>query len=289
MPFKGLQYFEVVARHGSFKLAAEESHVTPPAISQQIKILEDYFGFELFRRSPQKVHLSEQGAVLLRGVQSSFDLLNHTIDQLVDSNRHIRVRTTSSFYSMWLLPIVVEYENTYLNADVRVSAGIENHTFTSNHDIEIIYSPVPFDNVDGSLFMIPERLIPVCSPAYRQLKEPSLHSLGQHRLILNSPEGYDWHKWAEAQELCPDTIQHLTNHGIKMISDASAIEAAMSGMGIGLANISYVRSHIESGRLVQACEAPVFELGYHYGKKISHNNTTELNRFSEFLASKACA
>lgn len=286
-PLKALHYFESVARNGSFKIAAAELHVTPPAISQQIKVLEDSLGIELFQRASKKAYLTDQGKILFQGVQSSFDILSFTLDQLVNSTRHIRIRTTSSFYSLWLIPKISEYESRNPGADIRVSTDIENHSYDSAHDIEIIYTPGPFDKLNNSLFVIPETLIPVCTPEYKTRKEPSLQSLSSHRLILNSPEGYDWIKWAEDTGIDADVMINLTKQGMKMISDASAIEVIMSGIGIGLANTAYVKPYLASGRLIAAFDTPPFELGCHYGRLFTQKSNREVAHFASYLANCA--
>ena len=58
-PFPAVRAFEAAARQSSFKQAAEELHVTPSAISHQVKALEQYLGVALFRRKPQGVDLTD--------------------------------------------------------------------------------------------------------------------------------------------------------------------------------------------------------------------------------------
>jgi LysR family glycine cleavage system transcriptional activator len=63
-PLKSLQYFLVAAQLSSLKLAARELNVTQAAISQQMKLLEEYFGFVSFIRQTRSTVLSEQGRKL---------------------------------------------------------------------------------------------------------------------------------------------------------------------------------------------------------------------------------
>ena len=68
-PLNALRAFEAAARRGSFRDAATELHVTPAAISHQIKALEDHLGVALFRRLNREVRLTDQGRACLPGVR----------------------------------------------------------------------------------------------------------------------------------------------------------------------------------------------------------------------------
>src|SRR3979409_1407458 len=70
-----LRAFEVVARHLSFAKAAEELGVTPAAVSQQIKTLEDYLGLELFKRANRAIFLTDAAQLMLPEVREGFDLV----------------------------------------------------------------------------------------------------------------------------------------------------------------------------------------------------------------------
>ncbi|HBO38985.1 MAG TPA: LysR family transcriptional regulator, partial [Pasteurellaceae bacterium] len=67
-PLEALRYFEVVARHLSFTLAADELCVSQSAVSQKILLLEDRLGYKLFHRRPRQLGLTKEGNELLRHV-----------------------------------------------------------------------------------------------------------------------------------------------------------------------------------------------------------------------------
>jgi LysR family transcriptional regulator, glycine cleavage system transcriptional activator len=71
-PLNALRAFEAAARHLSFKLAAQELHVTPGAIGQQVKALENRLGVQLFDRLHKQLVLTEAGQAFLPGVSSGF-------------------------------------------------------------------------------------------------------------------------------------------------------------------------------------------------------------------------
>jgi LysR family glycine cleavage system transcriptional activator len=105
-PLKALQYFLVAGQLSSFKLAAQELNVTQAAISQQMKLLEEYFGFLLFIRQTRSTVLSEQGRKLLPFIEQAFVKLRAGIKHLLgDPNPTIlRISAINSFTSIWLLP-----------------------------------------------------------------------------------------------------------------------------------------------------------------------------------------
>ena len=72
-PLNALRAFEAAARHLSFTKAAAELHVTPAAIGQQVKLLEDHLGVALFRRLHRALMLTEAGQTCLPGVRDGFD------------------------------------------------------------------------------------------------------------------------------------------------------------------------------------------------------------------------
>ena len=82
-PLVALRAFEAAARHLSFTRAAEELSVTHGAISHQVRGLEAYLGFALFRRLPRRLVLTEAGEALFTKVGMAFDLLEMTTVQVV--------------------------------------------------------------------------------------------------------------------------------------------------------------------------------------------------------------
>ena len=83
LPLNALRVFEAVAANLSFAEAAEALHVTPAAVSMQIKSLEDYVQTPLFRRNGRTIELTPEGVQLLPGVRRGLADLQHSMQQLV--------------------------------------------------------------------------------------------------------------------------------------------------------------------------------------------------------------
>src|SRR3954468_22291258 len=92
----GLIDFDCAARWGSFKLAAQELHKTPAAISQQVKHLEESVGFALFIRHPRHITLTEKGQELAISVGRMLSELRSKIGALQAGNEEsvLRISTT---------------------------------------------------------------------------------------------------------------------------------------------------------------------------------------------------
>ncbi len=102
----GLRAFEAAARHLSFKNAARELFVTPGAVSQQIKGLEESLGKPLFRRLSRGIELTESGQSLLPAVQEAFQRISEAAVRLTASDLHgpLTVSLLPSFEVRWRVP-----------------------------------------------------------------------------------------------------------------------------------------------------------------------------------------
>ena len=103
---QSLRAFEAAARLQSFLLASEELHLTPSAISHQVRGLEAYLGQRLFIRSNRRVEITESGARLLKTLSAAFDMVEETCRDISPKAvvESLSVHCTPSFASKWLGP-----------------------------------------------------------------------------------------------------------------------------------------------------------------------------------------
>lgn len=106
LPLNALRVFEAVASRLSFAEAAEALSVTPAAVSQQIKALEEYLQMPVLRRSGRKVELTPEGARLLPGIRAGLDQLVVTLREMrmMRASGIINVSTLSSLMQKWMTP-----------------------------------------------------------------------------------------------------------------------------------------------------------------------------------------
>ncbi len=81
-PLNALRAFEATARHLSFSKAAEELHVTPAALSHQIRGLEALLGLKLFHRRPRAIELTEPARTIYPGIRSGFETIREAVERL---------------------------------------------------------------------------------------------------------------------------------------------------------------------------------------------------------------
>ncbi len=126
-PLNPLRAFEAAGRHLSLTKAARELHVTPAAVSHQVRGLEDYLGMKLFRRVGNSLLLTDAGQACLPGLAEGFDRLSDAIDRLQehDARGPLHVSVAPAFASKWLVPRLERFDAAHPDIDVRISASLE--------------------------------------------------------------------------------------------------------------------------------------------------------------------
>src|SRR3990170_3079127 len=120
-----LRAFEAAARNKSIKLAAQELHVTPAAVSQQVKALEEELGGALFERHVRSIELTHPGMALSMQLTDSFQRWANTIAGLFphDLSGVLTVSVLPSFAAKWLVPRLGRFRQRHPEIDVRVTAA----------------------------------------------------------------------------------------------------------------------------------------------------------------------
>src|SRR6266545_3123793 len=106
VPLNALRAFEAAARHLSFKKAANELHVTPGAVSHQVKLLEDFLGVALFRRLTRALELTADAQAMLANVREGLDNLQQAVETVRQRERTcaLTVMAPPNFAARWLVP-----------------------------------------------------------------------------------------------------------------------------------------------------------------------------------------
>ena len=115
-PFlNGLRAFEAAARCGSFTLAAKELHVTPAAISQRVRLLEERLGFALFSRHANGLELTEQGRAFQPGLTDAFESIARLTDQVASMRAGpvLTVGVAPAFSLHWLIPRLPNFNRAH--------------------------------------------------------------------------------------------------------------------------------------------------------------------------------
>jgi LysR family glycine cleavage system transcriptional activator len=270
-PLNALRAFETAARHLSFAMAAKELHVTPAAISHQVKGLEEYLDHRLFRRLKRGLELTRAGQVLLPRLSEGFGRLGDAVDDLrtLDEEGSLAVSAATSFATRWLAPRLHRFVSAHPELDVRINAStrlIDPNSEQMTPMDALTGSPVEnadiavrFGTGDYPGFRVDKLMqvavTPMCSPkllAAQPLR--SAADLKKHVLIhdnVRADEGQSlWNAWFEAAGL-PEMD---TSHGLRFSHAMLALEAAADGMGVTLGISALAGSDLASGRLVAPLE-----------------------------------
>jgi len=254
-----LRAFESVARQGSVTGAAAELNVTPAAVSQQIRLLEDMVGKPLFRRHKRKLVLTEVGESCLPELRKCFEHLLRAISLAEghQARQTFNLSVPPSFAVRWLVPHFAELTAGIENCNFRVSTSlVPFHLDDSGIDLAITHGTGTFFD-QGCELLIPASDIPVCRPDLldrHPVSEPA--DLRHHHLLHETAEVYDpavpdWKKWlAEhgASDIDHESGTYLSNPNL-------VIEAALAGLGVALARGALVKQELSDGRLVQVLDA----------------------------------
>jgi len=281
-PLNALRFFEAAARQRSFARAAEELHVTPAAVSQQIKLLEGHLGVILFKRG-KTLALSEAATETLEQVSEAFDQLERAMLKIRSgkSTGPLIVSTPPAFAARWLIPRMDDFHARHPEAEVHMLATRRPVDFSvEDVDMAIRFGGGAHPGLHAEQLM-PETILAVSTPAVAAaIRTPA--DLARANLIED-----DWHimrgAFPEWGNLLATLGLENTSLRIRRFSDTElAIQAATAGLGVTLAWHSLVNADLKAARLVQVLNhAMPTDLGYHL---VIPKNRTMLSKVATFRA-----
>lgn len=254
-PLNALKAFEAAARRLNITRAAEELSVTPGAVSQQIRILEEHAGAPLFHREGRQIALTELGAELYPLLRDGFDYLKRAGDLLYRPERRhaLSISVPPSFAAKWLAPRIARFSAAHPEVEVWMSADMRLADVSGGRvDVAVRYGRGDYAGV-RSEHLLNADVTPVCAPSLMAGSRPlrKAADLAQHVLIHLRPSELeeprpDWGAWLKARGLSDIDVQA----GPRFDQTALAIEAAAHGQGVALAPYAFVADDLAAGRLV---------------------------------------
>jgi LysR family transcriptional regulator, glycine cleavage system transcriptional activator len=251
-PLNALRAFEATARHLSFSKAAEELHVTPAALSHQIRGLEDLLGLKLFHRRARSIELTEPARLIYPGIRTGFEAIREAMDRLGRGrqDRILVVSSTPGFTAKWLVPRLYRFLAQHADVETRITASAAYANFTSDGvDVGIRLSPGAHPDLYVEK-LSDEWLLPLCSPRIlngeHRLRSPQdlVHfPLIQVDLPGVVPTWADWLRMAGIEGVD-------STRGLRLNVADHALDAASEGMGVVLAYKMVAARDIILGRLV---------------------------------------
>lgn len=250
-----LHAFEVAARHLSFKKAAEELNVTPAAVGQRIRALEDQLQVPLFKRMTRAIVLTENGQQLAFAVRDGLQTIQSGLGKLESSreDNSITISTTEVFAERWLLPKLPEFNQANPESDVRVIARSSRVDFDKdNVDLAIRFGRGHYNGCQ-SVRLMEDLYIPVCHPDLYE----EIQTLSERE--PDNPQTLIYCDWPTEQAAAPTWEQWFKVHGpkipdtsrkLRFTMESLAIHAALTGQGVALVHQIHVTHELAQGNLV---------------------------------------
>ena len=288
-----LRSFEAAARYQSVTKAAEELHVTPAAVSHQLRALEEELGTSLFVRIGRRVTLTEAGRAGLPILQDAFDMLADAARRMrQDDQRYLTVSVSPSLCVSWLVPRLHRFREIQPDIDIRLDTSDRWVDFNRDMvDVAIRYSDGSQHGL-ASTRLIEEERFPVCSPGLASgetgerppLLEPN--DLRHHTLLhveWGPSRGQipNWKNWLRLANV--NDIQ--AHRGTRFTHVGMAIQAAIQGQGVALGSTLLSADALLNGLLVRPFTIIMSSSGYaeHLVCPLSRREDPRIIAFRDWL------
>lgn len=254
-PLGALLAFEAAAKFGSFANAASKLFITPAAVSQKIRSLEEQLGVQLFERSKKGVTLTRVGQSYLIFIHEALENIRLG-QQQIKQFTNLNVLTITSFPSLaakWLMPQVLSWMDSHAEVEIRVEASHSRVDFNrSASDISIF-----FGSQDCSGLMLDKLFTDSVSLVASPQLIQSIDNINDLNALFQLPMIYidwgdhnhnlpNWEDWLQAAGVSIEK----TKGGPHFNLSSMAIEAAVKGKGLLLGQHMLIKNELQAGTLV---------------------------------------
>lgn len=266
-PLSSFRTFEAAARHLSFKKAAEELHVTPAAVSQQIKVLETYLGVSLFQRRSNALQLTAEGVSMFPNIRDGLDLFAAAVEGTQRrGTQALNVIAPPSFAARWLVPRLARFSRAHPEVAIRISSSADHidgpqtsldpakellDPRQERGELAIRFGVGLYPGYQVAKILTPDYVL-VCNPRLLTGDAPlrTPQDLGRHILIHDEsipvveqrPSWREWFRLAGCSGID-------TERGPRFSNTVMVLEAVLEGQGVGLVLKPLVEADIAAGRL----------------------------------------
>lgn len=262
-----LRAFEAAARLRSFTAAAAELGTTQPAVSQQIKRLEEQLAIRLFDRIYRGIELTDAGYTLFEAVQGGLRSIDECLGLITTQTQHevLQVSTDFAFAAYWLMPRLHRFHQRYPQVDVSLVTSERSHAMLGpNIDVAVLFGDGRFRQGE-SHWLFNEEVFPVCSP--RLLDDRTL-SLGSDALLewpllhLRGESSCQWFDWSGLFRALHIPSAPAPGQ-LRFDNYTLLIQAAIAGQGVAIGWRHLVDALLEQQLLCRPFEgAATSALGY---------------------------
>jgi LysR family transcriptional regulator, glycine cleavage system transcriptional activator len=244
-------------KHLNFTRAADELGLTPAAVSFQIKEIEDQIGVRLFIRTSRTIRLTEAGILLCDASSEALDLMNRAVSRAHKAARgtaQLKVTVDPQFATKWLMRRVDDFRKQHPGIELRFDISYEVRDFdVDDIDVAVRFGAGKYPGLAASR-LFTNVIVPVCSPRLLQsgkpLKEPRdlLHHTLAH--IEWSQAGVTWPNW-DMWMAAAGIEDYDGGNTLVFGNSSSAVDAAIAGGAVALADFAMVANDLSEGRLVR--------------------------------------
>ena len=244
-----LRAFERSAYHRSFKLAAEDLHITPSAVSHKIKQLEEELGIPLFQRLTRAVKLTAAGQSYFKDVHRAFARLETGTQQLYDrfGKQVLRLHLLPFFASEALVPKLHSFQARHPDIDLHLESSFgRSETHPEDADISIALGKGNWPGL-VSVELMQLELVAMCSPEVAKKMRPDhVEDINNHVLIYFTTKLDAWEQWTRGVGL----KEFQPRQTLTVDSMFSALQAAEQGLGVVLAVLPLTEDRLRRSNLV---------------------------------------
>ena len=281
-----LRAFEAAARHRSFSAAAEELALTPAAVSQQVRLLEQHLHVQLFHRLPRGVELTDLGQAYAQPIRKSFRDMQTATEGLfrVPRRKTLRVRASISYAALVLAPQLSAFRALNPDIDIQLSTAVwSDRMDDASIDLDIRYGTGDWPETRvWSLGQ--ERAVVVCHPDHASSFDegPTIAALAASDIVQVVGSEADWERLSARFELdLPAPAQR-----IKADSSLIALQMLASGQGAAIIMRRFAQRYLEQGLLISPLPYVLpLEQGFYLVAREDTKHSAEIERFREWLTS----
>ena len=288
-PLNAVRAFEAAARHRSFRLAAEELHVTPGAVSQQIKLLEEWLEVRLFNRGTQGVTLTDAGDRFFLPLTDALQCIARAAASLrpASVSQALTITVLPSFAVKWLVPRLGQFRSAHPSIAVRIDARPTLADFRGQAvDVGLRLGQGNYSGMHA-VFMMAEEFYPVCSPRLLESGPPLKRPEDLiHHTLLHDESYSQWQRWATVHQVPNVTPQQ----GLVFNDAAMVLQAVMDGQGVALTRSGLAALDVAEGRLVRLFDLPLpADQAYYVVCREDRRNEPAISAFRDWVLAEAQA
>jgi len=284
-----MQFFVLVARHGSLSAAARALDLTPPAATKRLAALESRLGARLLNRTTRSVSLTSEGETYLQHATRILEDIK-AMEDLVSQGRAtprglLRINATLGFGRTSIAPLVSAFATRYPEVEIQLEVTDRPVDLVeSGCDLAIRFGALPDKRLNARRIMSNRRFL-CASPGYleRHGTPSSLADLAQHRCILHRQNDDAYGIWRFQHQ---EQTELVKVHGALSSNDGDIVLGwALDGHGILIRSEWDLAKYLDSGRLkivLPEFTLPAADLFVYYPSQ--RNQTVRARAFIDFIA-----